>query len=68
MSGPPFRQVGVNCYSMFHMQPECPWVGHKGSGFGYHSGADGWRQFSLPKSLVFEGPAPDVVVNMQSKL
>jgi len=27
-------QVGINCYSLFHAQPECPWVGHKGSGFG----------------------------------
>ncbi len=22
----------------------CPWVGAKGSGFGFHSGTDGWRQ------------------------
>jgi acyl-CoA reductase-like NAD-dependent aldehyde dehydrogenase len=51
-------QVGINCYSLFHAGPDCPWVGHKGSGFGYHSGPDGWRQFSMPKSLVHEGAVP----------
>jgi len=51
-------QVGINCYSLFHASPDCPWVGHKGSGFGYHSGPDGWRQFSMPKSLVHEGAVP----------
>jgi acyl-CoA reductase-like NAD-dependent aldehyde dehydrogenase len=50
--------VGINCYSLFHANAACPWVGHKGSGFGYHSGPDGWRQFSVPKSVVFEGPVP----------
>lgn len=55
-------QVGINCYSLFHANVMCPWVGHKGSGFGYHSGADGWRQFSLPKSLVFETPLPPPVI------
>ena len=29
-------------------------VGHKHSGFGFHSGIDGFHQFSIPKSLVFE--------------
>jgi len=61
-------QVGVNCYTLEHMQPECPWVGHKGSGFGYHSGPDGWRQFSLPKSLIFEAPIPEAVLAIQSRL
>lgn len=28
----------------------------------YHSGADGWRQFSAPKSLVFNAPVPKAVV------
>jgi acyl-CoA reductase-like NAD-dependent aldehyde dehydrogenase len=51
-------QVGVNCAPLFHAPPACPWAGHKGSGFGYHSGADGWRQFSAPKSLVHEGAVP----------
>ena len=53
-------QVGINCYSLFHAQPECPWAGHKGSGFGYHSGADGWRQFSVPKSFVYTVALPAV--------
>jgi len=47
-------QVGINCYSIAHAKMECPWVGHKGSGFGCHSGTDGFRQFSVPKSLVFK--------------
>mmetsp|Transcript_15608 Transcript_15608/g.36313 ORF Transcript_15608/g.36313 Transcript_15608/m.36313 type:complete len:591 (-) Transcript_15608:510-2282(-) len=59
-------QVGVNCYSLFHANVQCPWVGHKGSGFGYHSGPDGWRQFSLPKSLVFETPVPPALVPSES--
>lgn len=46
-------QVGINCYSLDNANESCPWVGHKCSGFGYHSGADGFRQFSVPKSLVF---------------
>jgi len=45
-------QVGVNAYPMATASASCPWVGHKGSGFGYHSGPDGWRQFSVPKSIV----------------
>jgi hypothetical protein len=28
-------------------------VGHKHSGFGFHSGADGFHQFSIPKTIVF---------------
>jgi len=45
-------QVGVNAYPMATASASCPWVGHKGSGFGYHSGPDGWRQFSVPKSII----------------
>lgn len=45
-------QVGVNRYPMAGAPVACPWVGHRGSGFGYHSGADGWRQFSVPKSIL----------------
>jgi len=51
-------QVGINCYSPFCAHTQCPWAGQKGSGHGYHSGYDGWRQFSAPKSLVFEGSVP----------
>eukprot|EP00584_Thalassiosira_punctigera_P005834 CAMPEP_0172535412 /NCGR_PEP_ID=MMETSP1067-20121228/7433_1 /TAXON_ID=265564 ORGANISM="Thalassiosira punctigera, Strain Tpunct2005C2" /NCGR_SAMPLE_ID=MMETSP1067 /ASSEMBLY_ACC=CAM_ASM_000444 /LENGTH=473 /DNA_ID=CAMNT_0013320345 /DNA_START=27 /DNA_END=1448 /DNA_ORIENTATION=+ len=51
-------QVGINCYSIAAAQPACPWIGHKGSGFGTHSGMDGFRSFSVPKSLVFTTSAP----------
>lgn len=51
-------QVGINCYSILSAQPQCPWVGHKSSGFGSHSGMDGFRSFSVPKSLVFTTTAP----------
>jgi len=46
-------QVGINCYSLIHSSPGCPWVGHKQSGYGFHTGIEGLRQFSLPKSIVF---------------
>lgn len=45
-------QVGVNAIPMAGAPLQCPWIGHKGSGFGTHSGADGWRQFSSPKSII----------------
>eukprot|EP00585_Thalassiosira_rotula_P012179 CAMPEP_0196141260 /NCGR_PEP_ID=MMETSP0910-20130528/9318_1 /TAXON_ID=49265 /ORGANISM="Thalassiosira rotula, Strain GSO102" /LENGTH=471 /DNA_ID=CAMNT_0041402373 /DNA_START=29 /DNA_END=1444 /DNA_ORIENTATION=+ len=51
-------QVGINCYSIAAAQPGCPWIGHKGSGFGTHSGMDGFRSFSVPKSLVYTTSAP----------
>jgi len=51
-------QVGINCYSIIKAQPKCPWIGHKQSGFGSHSGMDGFRSFSVPKSLVFTTNAP----------
>ncbi|GAX10096.1 aldehyde dehydrogenase family 9 member A1 [Fistulifera solaris] len=46
-------QVGINCYSIENMDVGCPWVGHKQSGYGYHSGPEGFQQFSVPKSIVF---------------
>lgn len=45
-------QVGINCYALEGLGIHCPWVGHKQSGFGYHSGVDGALQFSIPKSIV----------------
>eukprot|EP00986_Skeletonema_menzelii_P006080 scaffold2304_cov147-Skeletonema_menzelii.AAC.2 len=51
-------QVGINCYSLVAAQPACPWIGHKQSGFGSHSGMDGFRSFSVPKSIVFTTNAP----------
>mmetsp|Transcript_30956 Transcript_30956/g.74773 ORF Transcript_30956/g.74773 Transcript_30956/m.74773 type:complete len:466 (+) Transcript_30956:113-1510(+) len=44
-------QVGINCWPLEQMDVHCPWVGHKSSGFGYHSG-DGVMQFSIPKTIV----------------
>lgn len=49
-------QVGINCWALENANVACPWVGHKCSGFGFHSGIDGFHQFSIPKSLVFEPP------------
>jgi succinate-semialdehyde dehydrogenase/glutarate-semialdehyde dehydrogenase len=46
-------QIGINCYSLENMDVACPWVGHKKSGFGYHSGQEGFHQFSIPKTLVY---------------
>ena len=48
-------QVGINCYALDHMDVACPWVGYKESGFGYHSGGQGFEQFSLPKTIVHMG-------------
>lgn len=45
-------QVGVNCWPLEHMDVACPWVGHKQSGFGYHSGVEGFHNFSIPKTIV----------------
>jgi acyl-CoA reductase-like NAD-dependent aldehyde dehydrogenase len=46
-------QVGINCYALENMNVACPWVGHKSSGFGFHSGQEGFHNFSVPKSLIF---------------
>jgi len=45
-------QVGINCYPLAQMDINCPWVGHKASGFGYHSGIEGFNNFSIPKTIV----------------
>jgi succinate-semialdehyde dehydrogenase / glutarate-semialdehyde dehydrogenase len=45
--------IGINTYSLAgHMHVSCPWVGHKESGFGCHSGKEGFLQFSQSKSLI----------------
>ena len=56
-------QVGVNTNPLSGVRSiRCPFVGHKESGYGTHSGFDGWRQFSSPKSLIYaEAPASDAV-------
>jgi len=46
-------QVGINCYALENMDIACPWVGRRASGFGYHSGIEGFQQFSLPKTMVY---------------
>ncbi|CAJ1959091.1 unnamed protein product [Cylindrotheca closterium] len=50
-------QVGINCYAIEAMDIACPWVGHKHSGYGFHSGVDGFHQFSIPKSIVMVDPS-----------
>ncbi|MEM1009495.1 MAG: aldehyde dehydrogenase family protein, partial [Myxococcota bacterium] len=52
-------QVGVNCYALEEMHIACPWVGHQHSGYGFHSGIEGFRQFSLPKSIVVAAATND---------
>jgi len=52
-------QVGINNNPLSGARDlRCPFVGHKRSGYGSHSGTDGWRQFSTPKSLVYTAPPP----------
>jgi acyl-CoA reductase-like NAD-dependent aldehyde dehydrogenase len=46
-------QVGVNRY--LTAAPGAPWVGHKGSGFGFVGGVHGHRQFTIPRSIRVEG-------------
>jgi succinate-semialdehyde dehydrogenase/glutarate-semialdehyde dehydrogenase len=46
-------QVGINCYAIENMHVGCPWVGHKSSGFGFHSGEEGFHNFSVPKSIIY---------------
>ena len=48
-------QIAINTWVMagdISTPLECPWVGHKESGFGYHSGIEGYKQFSVPKSIM----------------
>jgi acyl-CoA reductase-like NAD-dependent aldehyde dehydrogenase len=45
-------QVGINCNALENLHSSCPWVGHRNSGYGYHSGLEGFAQFSLPQTLV----------------
>jgi hypothetical protein len=47
MSTPPFFGTPPSSLSLTHI----PSLSHVFR-YGYHSGADGWRQFSAPKSLV----------------
>jgi acyl-CoA reductase-like NAD-dependent aldehyde dehydrogenase len=49
-------QVGINAYAIENMHVKCPWVGHRDSGYGYHSGEEGVLQFSVPKSIIYTSP------------
>ena len=52
-------QVGINNNCLSGSRDiRCPFVGHKRSGYGSHSGQDGWRQFSVPKSLLYREAPP----------
>jgi acyl-CoA reductase-like NAD-dependent aldehyde dehydrogenase len=51
-------QVGINCYALDQLHVSCPWVGFKNSGYGYHSGLEGFAQFSLPQTLVYSEDRP----------
>ena len=44
-------QVGINRY--LAAAPTAPWVGARQSGFGFLGGADGHRQFTIPKSIAY---------------
>lgn len=60
-------QVGINNNPLSgHRNMRCPFVGHKRSGYGSHSGVDGWRQFSTPKSLVYMAPPPAAALPRQA--
>jgi acyl-CoA reductase-like NAD-dependent aldehyde dehydrogenase len=52
-------QVGINCYAIDNMNIACPWVGHKQSGYGYHSGIEGFHNFSIPKTIVYANNIPN---------
>ena len=54
-------QVGINNNALSGARDiRSPFVGHKRSGYGSHSGTDGWRQFSVPKTLIYlPGAAAD---------
>jgi len=58
-------QVGINNNCLSGSRDiRCPFVGHKRSGYGSHSGQDGWRQFSAPKSLLYTEAPPASVLPM----
>lgn len=58
-------QVGVNCYAIVNMHEACPWVGCKNSGVGFHSGREGFFNFSLPKTIVYSGDAPNLTTEVE---
>ena len=63
-------QVGINNNPLSGARSiASPFVGHKRSGYGSHSGTDGWRQFSTPKTLIYtEPPAAKALPTMAAPL
>ena len=62
-------QVGINNNPLSGMRDvRSPFVGHKRSGYGSHSGTDGWRQFSTPKTLIYTAPPPTTALPIVAKL
>ena len=64
-------QVGINTNPLSGARSILsPFCGHKRSGYGSHSGRDGWRQFSTPKTLIYTAkPAvTDLPVQAQPSL
>ena len=52
-------QVGINNNPLSGARDlRSPFVGHKRSGYGSHSGTDGWRAFSTPKTLIYTAVPP----------
>merc|ERR1712087_853328 len=52
-------QVGINNNPLSGARDvRSPFVGHKRSGYGSHSGTDGWRAFSTPKTLIYMSKPP----------
>ena len=61
-------QVGINNNPLSGARSiRSPFVGHKRSGYGSHSGTDGWRQFSTPKTLIYTTPPPKAVLPTQAQ-
>ena len=61
-------QVGINNNPLSGARSILsPFVGHKRSGYGSHSGRDGWRQFSTPKTLIYTSPPPEAALPTQAQ-
>jgi len=60
-------QVGINNNPLSGARAlRSPFVGHKRSGYNSHSGTDGWRAFSTPKTLIYREAPPAKVLPMQA--
>ena len=60
-------QVGINNNPLSGARAlRSPFVGHKRSGYNSHSGTDGWRAFSTPKTLIYREAPPTKALPMQA--